>query len=458
MTITSLPFPCSHSPFLQNRKDKGRNKEREKYMLLKRIEIRNLRKIKQAEIEFHGKTVQVIQGLNKSGKSTIGQAIALTLGGVKEVSPGIIKLGENEAEVIAYTDDGLKIRTIINEDKVNQDVSILNESSGRYAKVSGGVRAFIDSIRSNLEAPFAIKDWTDEAIIELIKERSGFGDVIENLDEEIKALEEERTQIGRDKRKKGTPEKVEKVVHAQSIDELIKKKEIIKNKIEEKTSYYQEINTTIRNAEIKDITTFERYVLSLQEALAIAREIEEREETKYTKNDIEKIDNEILEWNKVEAKANLYDKYLADCEEIKKLEDLYQDFTNKIEAKRKEREEVLKGMELGIKGLEITEDGKLIHNGVLRGITKTNAIGNWSTAQTLQVLFLLGLRFCGKLKVMVVDNAESLDEVHTKLISELAEKHGFLIIMLKVGSIPEEMEENIIYIKDGSIMKEGDLL
>ena len=427
-------------------------------MLLKRIEIRNLRKIKQAEIEFHGKTVQVIQGLNKSGKSTIGQAIALTLGGVKEVSPGIIKLGENEAEVIAYTDDGLKIRTIINEDKVNQDVSILNESSGRYAKVSGGVRAFIDSIRSNLEAPFAIKDWTDEAIIELIKERSGFGDVIENLDEEIKALEEERTQIGRDKRKKGTPEKVEKVVHAQSIDELIKKKEIIKNKIEEKTSYYQEINTTIRNAEIKDITTFERYVLSLQEALAIAREIEEREETKYTKNDIEKIDNEILEWNKVEAKANLYDKYLADCEEIKKLEDLYQDFTNKIEAKRKEREEVLKGMELGIKGLEITEDGKLIHNGVLRGITKTNAIGNWSTAQTLQVLFLLGLRFCGKLKVMVVDNAESLDEVHTKLISELAEKHGFLIIMLKVGSIPEEMEENIIYIKDGSIMKEGDLL
>ena len=115
-------------------------------------------------------------------------------------------------------------------------------------------------------------------------------------------------------------------------------------------------------------------------------------------------------------------------------------------------------MELGIKGLEITENGQLIHNGVLRGITKTNAIGNWSTAQTLQVLFLLGLRFCGKLKVMVVDNAESLDEVHTKLISELAEKHRFLIIMLKVGSIPEEMEENIIYIKDGSIVKEGDLL
>lgn len=427
-------------------------------MLLKRIEIRNLRKIKQAEIEFHGKSVQVIQGLNKSGKSTIGQAIALTLGGVKEVSPGMIKLGENEAEVIAYTDDGLKIRTIINENKVNQDVSRLNESSGRYARVSGGVRAFIDSIRSNLETPFAIKDWTDEAIIELIKERSGMGDVIENLDEEIKVLEEERTRVGRDKRKKGIPEKVEEVVHSQSIDELIKKKEVIKIKIAEKESYYKEINNKIRSVEIKNIKTFEEYISNLQEALAIAREIEEREGTVYSKEDIEKIDNEILEWNKIEAKANLYDKYLADCEEIKKLEDSYQDFTNQIEAKRKEREEVLNSMKLGIKGLEITENGQLIHNGVLRGITKTNAIGNWSTAQTLQVLFLLGLRFCGKLKVMVVDNAESLDEVHTKLISELAEKHGFLIIMLKVGSIPEEMEENIIYIKDGSIVKEGDLL
>ena len=44
-------------------------------MLLKKIEIKNVRKIKQAEIEFHGKGLQVIQGLNKSGKSTIGYSI-----------------------------------------------------------------------------------------------------------------------------------------------------------------------------------------------------------------------------------------------------------------------------------------------------------------------------------------------------------------------------------------------
>ena len=175
---------CINEQIVLIKRDRGGN------MLLKKIEIRNVRKIKQAEIEFHGKGLQVIQGLNKSGKSTIGQAIALTLGGVKDVVPGMIKLGENKAEVIAYTDDGLKIRTTIDK-QVRQEISTLNEKLGHYEKVSGGVRSFLDSIRSGLEAPFAIKDWTDEDVIELIKERCGVSDDIEKLDKEIKSLEEE---------------------------------------------------------------------------------------------------------------------------------------------------------------------------------------------------------------------------------------------------------------------------
>jgi len=133
-------------------------------MLLKKIEIRNVRKIKQPEVEFHGAGLQVIQGLNKSGKSTIGQAIALSLGGVKEAVPGMIQLGESEAEVIAYTDDGLKIKTSIKGEgsqKINQDVALFNAHTGKYTKVSSGVRTFLDSIRSNLEAPFAIISYVD---------------------------------------------------------------------------------------------------------------------------------------------------------------------------------------------------------------------------------------------------------------------------------------------------------
>ena len=424
-------------------------------MLLKRIEIRNVRKIKQAEIEFYGKGLQVIQGLNKSGKSTIGQAIALTLGGIKEVTPGIIKLGESKAEVVAYTDDGLKIKTSIQDNgsqKVSQDVSCFNEETNKYIKVSGGVRAFLDSITSNLESPFSIKDWTDEDVIELIKERCGVKEIIEKIDSEIKEIEENRLLLGREKKAKGKPMPVVEVKHGKSIDELIKMKTTVKAKINKKREFYKDIDVKARNEPISNINNLEKLVDMLQQMLPIARELEERDERKCNEEYLNKIDIEIAEWNKNEAMATAYDRYVETLKQVEALDEEYKNLTKKIEEKREKRKKALNGMNLGVAGLEITEDGKLLHNGVLRGITKTNPIGNWSTAQTIQVLFLLGLRFSGKLKIMVIDNAESLDETHTRLISKLAEDNGFLILMLKVGEVPDDLEEGVIYIKDGAIL------
>ena len=67
-------------------------------------------------------------------------------------------------------------------------------------------------------------------------------------------------------------------------------------------------------------------------------------------------------------------------------------------------------MKLGVKGLEITEDNQLVHCGALRGITESNKVSNWSTAETVRVFFSIGSVFASKLKILVVDNAESLDE------------------------------------------------
>jgi hypothetical protein len=81
-------------------------------MLISRLEIRNIRKIKQVEINFHGPGVQVIEGINQSGKTTIGQTIAITMNGT-DFTQGMIRIGEEEAEIIADTDNELKIRMVI---------------------------------------------------------------------------------------------------------------------------------------------------------------------------------------------------------------------------------------------------------------------------------------------------------------------------------------------------------
>lgn len=420
-------------------------------MLLKKIEIYNVRKLKQAELEFYGPGVQVIQGLNKSGKTTIAQAIALSFGGTKDFVPGMVSLGAEQAEIIAYTDDKLKIRTVIT-DKVNQDVSRLDEHTGRYAKVSGGVRAFLDSLRSGLEMPWVIKDWTDEAIIELLKERTGVTKRITEIDEGLKKLEEARTQCGRDKKRLGSPTPVPKAEHGKPIDELQEEKEKATEFLNTIKNSFEKVAAEIRTAPFESEADIDFIIERLTKAKSNLHTWLKKQKKQYTLEDIQKIDNAILEWNKNEVAANAYDKYLADVAEIEKLDKEYSDFNVKIEAKRQERKNVLASMELGVAGLEINENNQLVHNGAIRGITKSNVIGNWSTAQSIQVFFSLGVRFAGELKMMVIDNAESLDDEHTTIISQWAEKLGFLVILLKVGDVPEEKDEDVIYLKNGEVV------
>lgn len=421
-------------------------------MLLKRLEIRNVRKVKQADIEFHGAGVQVIQGLNKSGKTTIAQSIAVTLGGAKEANLGMVTMGEESAEIIAYTDDGLKIKTSI-KDKVTQDVQRLDELNGRYTKVSGGVREFLNSLRSGLEMPWSMKDLPDYKIIEILKEKTGISGKIEEIDRKIKRNEECRTDTGRDIKKIGTVAPVPEAKHPDPIDELIKLKNEAVRQREAHTAHLDMCSRKVRES-VKNITMVDDY-----KDIIVAIDRERAAFDKYIQTttvpsaaDVEAIDQKIFDWHKAEAEAAKYEDYVKKIEEKTSLEQEYANLTAEIDNLRQERKAILSKMSVGVKGLEITEDNLLSHNGAIRGITDTNKIGNWSTAESIQVFFSLGALFAGPIKTLVVDNAESLDRDTTAAISKWAEKSAFLVILLKVGDVPENLEEGIIYIKDGEIV------
>jgi DNA repair exonuclease SbcCD ATPase subunit len=163
-------------------------------MLIKRLEIRNCRKVKQADIDFHGPGLQVVQGPNQSGKSTIAQCIALTMEGPKSFSPGMISRGEEQAEVVCYTDNGLQIKTTIKEN-MKQTVSKLDETAKKYVSVSGGERSFLDSIRSGLELPWSMRHLADTKIVEILKERTGVSQRIAEIDAAIKDKEIGRAHV-----------------------------------------------------------------------------------------------------------------------------------------------------------------------------------------------------------------------------------------------------------------------
>ena len=421
-------------------------------MLLKRLEIRNCRKIRQADIEFHGPGLKVIQGMNESGKTTIAQSIAITFAGPKEVVPGMISRGEEQAEIIAYTDNELKIRTVI-QGTVKQTVSQKDKTTGRYVNMSGGVRAFLDSLRSGLEMPWAMRDFTDTKIIEILKERCGITKKIDEIDAAIKNKEIARTETGRDIKRFGTLDPVEEAKHPEPVDKIKKEKE--------ESRKYQQAYAAAHNVAVEAVRkklsltyTFEE----LENLIPIIKNLVKEGRTQidgfkaYTKEDIEALDEQIAQWYETEEKARKYDEYFAKKEQLDKLNAAYEALTAEIETLRENRKKTLSEMKLGVKGLTIGEDNFLYHNDNVRGVTDTNKTGNWSTAESIKVFFSIGATFCGDLKVLVVDNAESLDEKATKVISDWAESAQFLVILLKVASVPQELEEGVIYIREGEVI------
>jgi uncharacterized protein YhaN len=426
-------------------------------MLLKRLEIRNVRKIKQADVDFHGPGLHVIQGPNKSGKSTFVQAIALAMEGTKAFTPGMITDGESQAEIVAFTDDGLQIKTIV-KDTVKQTVSRLDDTSGRYVGLSGGVREFLNSIRSGLEMPWALRSMTDAQIIEILKNRAGISDRIQDIDNKLRLKETARADVGRDKKKLGElgkePEKKE---HPQKIDALKAEREtavkFLKTQKETLDKAAEYIRGKCSFASIADI---EALKAEIDKSIQCAKKHIEEAGKPYTQADIDEMDRRFIEWNTEEEKAKTWDAYAEKKKEIEALTGQYDTLTKEIEALREQRKKTLSGITL-IKGLEISEDNMLYHNGHLRGITESQKTDNWSTAESVQVFFSIGAAFSGEMKMLVVDNAESLDGETTKAISVWAEKSAFLVILLKVADIPESLEEGIIYLKEGEVLtKEGE--
>jgi archaellum component FlaC len=430
-------------------------------MLIKQLEIMNCRKIRQATVEFYGPGVQVIKGANMSGKTTLAQAIALTMNGVKDYTPGMISHGEEKAEIIAYTDDGLKIRTVLT-DTAKQTVQKYNDGLRRFVDVSGGVRAFLNSICSGLEMPWTLRDMPDAKIIELLKSRCGIESKIAAIDTAIKEKETLRTEVGRDKKKLGDPAarkpKVEdQIKQPDPIDGIKAKRQKAADQIAWRKAQFEEANEHLRkNCAFQTLDQLKEYKKLVDEAetalVSVLASREAREKKAYTQADVDGFDKQLSAWIELKQKADIYEKCLVDKAEWDRLSTLYDKLTAEIDILRDNRKKILQDMKLGVKGLEIREDNQLYHNGAVRGITDTQKSCNWSAAESVQVFFGLGARFAGDLKVLCVDNAESLDNKTTGAITAWAESAGFLVILLRVAEVPETLEDGIIYVKEGEVL------
>jgi len=426
-------------------------------MLLKELHISNCRKIRQASVFFHGPGTQVIEGANMSGKSTVAQAIALTMNGPSAFTPGMISKGEDEAEIVAITDDGLKVRTILSK-TVRQTAQKYDEGLRRHINVSGGVRAFLDSLCSGLEQPWSLRDSTDAEIAEALMERSGATEKLKTLDMRLSGLETLRTEIGRDRKKLGepgaAPEKAERPAPA---DDIKAEREKARAHLAWRQRLFAEASESLRkDCFFADMAGLEAFRKASDDAFRYVTEsIATRDGLDgkaYAQADVDALDARLAARHDLAEKARAWEEHSARQAERDELDKKYAGLTAEIEGLRGERKKVLSEMDLGVPGLEIGDDGMLYHKGILRGVTKSNKTSNWSTAESVRVFFGLGARFAGEMKVLVADNAESLDKKTTDAISRWAEEAGFLVILLRVAESPAELEDGVIYLREGEAL------
>jgi hypothetical protein len=288
----------------------------------------------------------------------------------------------------------------------------------------------------------------------MLMSRSGATEKIAAIDAGLIEKERLRTETGRDRKRLGDLGKAPaQIKHPSAIDDVRAERENMRKHQKAYAKAQTAAQETIRRA-LNDCCTFE----DLENvASVIAGEVAAGRKKlagfkAYTEADAQALDEQISQWFDIEGKARIYDVYLEKKNQCEALDRQYEALTTEIEGLRSQRKKVLSEMDLRVAGLEINEASLLVHNGIVRGVTKIEKAGNWSTAESVQVFFGLGARFAGKMKVLVVDNAESLDTKTTGAITEWAEKAGFMVIMLRVAEVPEELEEGVIYIREGEVL------
>ena len=213
------------------------------------------------------------------------------------------------------------------------------EDGDRYTKVTGGVREFLNSIRSGLETPWEMKDMTDEAIISLLKDKCGISAKVAEVEAKTKQKEQTRTEIGRDIKRMGDIVEVEKVDHAESIDVLKKKKADIDATMSANRESFRQFSDSMRSecnfSSLEEIDLFYKVVKTEHEALKSILS----KRVAYSGQDLEDVDQGIADYYDTEKQADAYDAYVLKLAEKEKVRNAVRGFNkgNRNTARRSEK-------------------------------------------------------------------------------------------------------------------------
>lgn len=463
------------------------------------LQINGFRKLNAIDMSFKLNGLTQIKGDNEMGKTSIINSIEWLIRGNRVLNRNIKNPDAEKIEGRLILGDYEIKRTRGKSDQLQ----VKNLSDG--SPVKGEVQNFLDTLINELTLnpqPFLNKTEVQkyQFLMELLKDKIKelsleiAGMEFSEIDKKLETFETDRTLTGREVKKYGDielPEKVEKVditalseerkkLEKLNEDLLAKYEEAKQKELDEigsfnkeqreKTAAIESTEKSIKDYEdklIEDQADIDRLKKELFDAetkwnghnnslnkekidLANLPKAEPEKPLVATAkkpelNSTDAIDKKIQDAGAINEKAAAYQTALDKKAEKAEKQKEYEAFTDKIEALRNKKFDILKKTDTGVKGLEIREDGIYY---------KDISSENWSDSESLRISCELCIAQSPKLRTIFLDRAESMGTKALKDFGDWAEKNDIQAIVTRVDDVvPDEIPDGTFFIEEGRLIK-----
>lgn len=428
-----------------------------------KLSIAGIRKIKLATIELPEKGVKKIKGKNRQGKSTILDSFRMLLQG-RTISKDVVQHGK---------DSGLIEGEISGPDGIVYTVSRkIEDGSSKSLKVSrsdglnvGSPQTFLDSLINELTfdpRPFISKK---------VKEKLDFMVNLLNIDitkeqEEIDSLKTKRLYYTQRIKDHGKPESVPKAekVNTQSLMiDLNRIRQINENAqkdaveveqanqdIERRKAKYQDaivgFNEQIKQLE-EQIVTLKQRVKDGEKAI---KELPKPAKVPVVKlQSTEEIEQKIANADATNEKALKYEQFVMEMAQWQQLTEEREAANNRIIELRNQIRHKLTEAKMPIPGLSIVIDDEEKPDGLYYNDVHSE---EWSYSEALRISASIAAAMQPQLRAIFLDNGEAMDEDTLSEFVKWAEENDIQALVTIVSAIPDDKEDDVIYIEEGEIV------
>ena len=399
------------------------------------LEAQNVKKLRRVRIAPDG-NVTIIGGDEGQGKSTVLDCVVMALAGTKHVSSVPIRTGETEAAIkLTLGEKGEKQLTVERTFDAAKGTSlVVRGPDGK--KLPGGPQEILNKLFSMVgfkPLQFASEDPDKQA--ETLRKLVGID--FAPVDAEIKALYDQRTEVGRDGKTAagqlagitapadGTPD------DEVSIKDLLAEKEAAEraNANADKVARDHADANVKLNAIHDEIERLENAIKDLKEkarqATDLVRELDDAmDETNGKRVDLAPIREKLANVETVNRAVRAKKEHAKKTAEVARLREEYAELTTKIEALEASKGEMLAKAKWPIEGLGFGSNGI-----TYKGLPFDQA----SRGERYRVSIAIGMALNPQLRVLLLEDASVLDKHAMQAVREMAEAKDYDVWIERVG-------------------------